>query len=145
MITKLLPDAEQLAPIVANVRAVLDSRGITDPVGAVIQNMRANAQMKAMQGVDAWLGYGVYLPAVERIIAVHGGEDEADFLARTQYPIQVIEAYTVPGDDLATLVAADQFSLMHQLSVLKNTAEWCLNEDEQLFINLNDFEQRLKM
>ena len=144
MITKLLPDLEQLLPITANVRAVLEEQGKTDVVGAVIENMKANAQMLAMRGIDAWLGFGVYLPAVERIIAIHSGETEADFLERTQYPVNVVEAYTVPDNDLATLVCADQYSSMHKASVLRNTAEWCLNEEEQHFINLNMFENRLK-
>jgi len=144
MITKLVPDPEQLAPLMAHVRAVLEQKGETDPVAAVIKNMHINAQMQAKQGVDAWLSYGAYLPAVERVIALHGGETEEDFLARTQYPVNVVEAYSVPGDDLATLLAADQYSQMHKQTVLKNTGEWCLNEDEQYFINLYEYENRLK-
>lgn len=144
MINKFLPDAAQLGPMLENVRSILDSQGSTDHVATVIANMKKNAEMQAAQGVDAWLSYGVYLPAVERIIAVHSGEDEADFLERTQYPINVIEAYSVPGDDLATLLCADQYSGLHKKSVLKNTAEWSLNDDMQLSINLNDFENRLR-
>ncbi len=144
MITKLLPDPEQLAPIMAHVRAVLDANGETDHVATVIRNMQTNAQMQARQGVDAWLSYGVYLPAVERVIALHNGESEEDFLARTQYPVNVVEAYSVPGDDLATLLAADQYSQMHKRTVLKNTGEWCLDEEEQHYINLYDYENRLK-
>lgn len=144
MINKLVPDAEQLKPMLEHVRSVLDSQGHEDHVATVIQNMKANAEMQALHGVDAWLSYGVYLPAVERIIALKSGEDEADFLARTQYPVNVIEAYSVPGDDLATLLCADQYSQMHKSTVLKNTAEWSLNDEMQLSINLNDFENRLK-
>lgn len=144
MINKLLPDLEQIQPIVTHIRAVLDEKGENDAVGAVIKNMFLNAQMQAKHGIDTWLSYGVYLPAVERIIAVHGGEEEADFFERTQYPVNVIEAYSIVGDDLATLVCADQFSQMHKSIVPANTAEWCLNEEEQYFINLNEFENRLK-
>lgn len=145
MITKLLPDAEQIKPVVEKIRAALDEKGELNTLSAVIKYMGLNAQMSARQGVDAWLSYGVYLPAVERIIATHSGEDEADFLERTQYPIHVIEAYTIAGDDLSTLVCADQYSQMHKRIIPSNTAEWSLNDDEQLFINLLDFENRLKM
>ena len=63
---------------------------------------------------------------------------------RTQYPVNVVEAYTVPNDDIATLAAADQFSQMHKAIVPINTAVWCLNEDEQHYINLLEYENRLK-
>ena len=144
MIDKLLPVSNELAPLVADLRAVLKQKGESDAVAAVIKNMMLNAQMQARQGIDVWLSYGAYLPAVERIIALKNGEDEEAFLARTQYPINVIEAYSVPGDDLATLVAADQYSQMHKQTVLKNTGEWCLNEEQQHFINLYDYENRIK-
>lgn len=144
MINKFTPVASELTPLVDHVRAILTANGETDAVGAVIKNMQANAQMQAIHGIDSWLSYGAYLPAVERVIALHAGEDEADFLARTQYPVNVVEAYTVPGDDLATLLAADQYSQWHKPIVLKNTGEWCLNEEEQYFINLYDYENRLK-
>lgn len=144
MINKFLPVLDELAPLIANVRTVMTEKGESDAVGAVIRNMQSNAQLQAKHGVDTWLSYGVYLPAVERVIAVHGGEDEGDFFERTQYPVNVVEAYTVQGDDLATLVAADQYSQLHKSIVLKNTGEWCLNEDEQHYINLYEYENRLK-
>ena len=144
MITKLIPVASELSPLVERVRAVLTDKGESDAVAAVIRNMQQNAQMQARNGIDAWLSYGAYLPAVERVIAIRGGESEEDFLTRTQYPVNVIEAYTVKGDDLATLVAADQYSQLHKSTVLKNTGEWCLNEDEQYYIDLYQFENRLK-
>lgn len=144
MINKFLPDPEQLKPVLEKVRAILAENGETDTLGAVIKNMKLNAQMQAKHGIDSWLSYGVYLPAVERIIAVHSGEDEAEFLERTQYPINVIEAYTVQGDDLATLLCADQYSQLHKAVIPVNTAEWSLNDDEQYFIDLNQFENRLK-
>lgn len=144
MITKLTPVPSEIAPLVERVRAVLTKKGESDAVAAVIKNMQQNAQMQARNGIDAWLSYGAYLPAVERVIALNSGEAEDDFFARTQYPVNVVEAYTVKGDDLATLVAADQYSQLHKATVLKNTGEWCLNEDEQYFIDLYQFENRLK-
>lgn len=144
MINKLIPVLSEITPLVEHVRAVMTEKGEMDVVGAVIKNMQLNAQMQAKKGVDAWLSYGVYLPAIERVIALHGGEAEEDFLERTQYPVNVIEAYTVQGDDLATLVAADQYSQWHKTTVLKNTGEWCLNEDEQHYIDLYQFENRLR-
>jgi len=144
MINKCLPDLEDLTPLMAQVRTILEEQGHTDVVAAVIANMKRNAEMQAKQGVDAWLAYGVYLPAVERIIALHSGEEEADFLERTQYPVNVIEAYTVKDDDLATLLCADQFSQFFKRTIPKNTSEWCLNDDEQYYIDLNQFENRLR-
>lgn len=143
MINKFLPDTKDLAPVMERVRTVLAEKGETDVVSAVIKNIKLNAQMQAKQGIDAWLSFGVYLPAVERIIALHDGETESEFMERTQYPINVIEAYTVEGDDLATLLCADQYSQLHKRTVLKNTAEWSLNDDEQYYINLNEYENRL--
>lgn len=144
MITKLTPVPSEIAPLVERVRAVLTKKGESDAVAAVIKNMQQNAQMQARNGIDAWLSYGAYLPAVERVIALNSGEAEDDFFARTQYPVNVVEAYTVKGDDLATLVAADQYSQLHKATVLKNTGEWCLNEDEQYYIDLYQFENRLR-
>ena len=144
MINKFVPVADDLAPLVAQVRAVLTEKGETDVIGAVIRNMQKNADMQAKHGIDSWLSYGAYLPAVERVISSHAGEEEADFYVRTGYPVNVVDAYTVPGDDLATLVAADQYSQFHKPLVLKNTGEWCLNEEDQFFINLYEYENRLK-
>ncbi|WP_168416340.1 hypothetical protein [Acinetobacter indicus] len=96
MINKYLPNIEELAPIADNIRAVLTERGSKDVLGTVIENIKGNAEMLAKHKIDAWLGYGVYLPAVERVIALHGGESETDFYMRTQYPVNVVEAYTVP-------------------------------------------------
>ena len=143
MINKLLPDVEQLKPLTEEVRSAILAQGKDDVLGAVILNMKDNAVMLAKKGIDSWLGYGVYLPAVERVIALHAGESEEDFFYRTQYPVNVVESYSVPGDDLATLVCADQYSRMHKTLVPVNTAVWCLNEEEQHFINLSDYENRL--
>lgn len=143
MINKFLPDIDSLAPLVSEVKSALELQGL-DPLQGVIDNMRQNAALMAKQGVDQWLSYGVYLPAVERVISSAEGESEDDFYIRTGYPANVVEAYSVPGNDLATLVAADQYSTHHKRLMLKNTAEWCLNDDEQYYINLNQYENRLK-
>lgn len=85
MINKFTPVASELVPLVDHVRAILTANGETDAVGAVIKNMQANAQMQAIHGIDSWLSYGAYLPAVERVIALHAGEDESRFLG--SYPV----------------------------------------------------------
>ncbi|MCO8088242.1 hypothetical protein [Acinetobacter indicus] len=144
MITKFLPAVENLKVTAAAMRATLAERGVTDEMGTVIANIKRNAEMLAAQGVDAWLSYGVYLPAVERVIALHSGESEEDFLARTQYPVNVVDAYSVKEDDFLTLVAADEYSQFHKRIMPKNTAVWCLDEDEQHYINLLEYENRLK-
>lgn len=144
MINKLLPVESELKPIADNIRAVLKKRGTVDVLDAVITNLKANAENLKQHKIDQWLSFGVYLPAVERVIALHGGESEEDFYSRTQYPVNVVEAYSVPGDDLMTLVAADQYSQMHKSTHPINTAVWCLNEDEQHYINLLEYENRLK-
>ncbi|WP_111857830.1 hypothetical protein [Acinetobacter sp. CFCC 10889] len=143
-INKLTPEPESLKPIVDHVTAVLNQNGVTDYVSTVISNMKENAQLLAKNHVDAWIGYGAYLPAVERVIALNAGETEDSFYERTQYPVHVVEAYTVPNDDLATLVAADQFYKMHRRLVPCTTTVWSLNDDEQHFINLDEYENRLK-
>lgn len=143
-INKLTPEVESLKIVVDQVTAVLSQNGVTDYVATVISNMKENAQLLAKNNVDAWIGYGVYLPAVERIIALNAGETEDDFFARTEYPVNVVDAYTVQGDDLATLVAADQFYKMHRRLVPCTTTVWSLNDDEQYFINLGEYENRLK-
>ncbi len=145
MINKFLPDIEGLKDITANVRSTLASRGITDEISTVVANMQKNAELQAVKGIDTWLSYGVYLPAVERVIALNSGESEEDFFARTQYPVNVVEAYTVKEDSLATLIAADQYSQLHKSTMPKNTAVWCLDEDEQHYINLLEYENRMKV
>ena len=100
-------------------------------------------KIQASQGVDAWLGYGVYLPAIERIFALHQGETEAEFYDRTQYPADVVNAYTLSNHEIATLIAADKYNRIHQHSVAVNTSLWPLN-DEGLSIDLLDFPNRLK-
>src|SRR5690606_7824342 len=87
-----------------------------DILGRVISNMKGTAELQASQGVDAWLGYGVYLPAVEYIFARYKGENEVDFYIRTRYPQQVVAAYSLTEHDIATLIAADKYSrILHQL------------------------------
>ena len=119
------------------------AKGEKDILAKVISNMRGTAEIQASQGVDAWLGYGVYLPAIERIFALHQGETEAEFYDRTQYPADVVNAYTLSNHEIATLIAADKYNRIHQHSVAVNTSLWPLN-DEGLSIDLLDFPNRLK-
>ena len=123
--------------------AYFHAKGEKDILAKVISNMRGTAEIQASQGVDAWLGYGVYLPAIERIFALHQGETEAEFYDRTQYPADVVNAYTLSNHEIATLIAADKYNRIHQHSVTVNTSLWPLN-DEGLSIDLLDFPNRLK-
>ncbi len=72
---------------------------------------------------------------------LHQGETEAEFYDRTQYPADVVNAYTLSNHEIATLIAADKYNRIHQHSV--NTSLWPLN-DEGLSIDLLDFPNRLK-
>ena len=143
MIDKFLPTLEKFQPAEQQYLQYFNERGEKDVLGRVISNMKGTAEIQASQGVDAWLSYGVYLPAIERIFALHSGENEEDFYSRTQYPHDVVEAYTIPEHDIATLIAADKYSRMHQQSIAVNTSVWPLN-DQGLTIDLHDFPQRLK-
>jgi hypothetical protein len=118
-------------------------KGEKDILGRVISNMRGTVELQASQGVDGWLSYGVYLPAVEYIIAMHQGETEIDFYTRTQYPTELVETYSIPEHPIATLIAADKYSRIHQLSTPVNTAIWALN-NTGLKLDLNLFPQRLQ-
>lgn len=143
MITQFLPTLEKFAETEQQYLAYFQARGDQDVLAKVISNMKGTAELQASQGVDAWLGYGVYLPAIERIMALHEGESEAHFYARTGYPKAVVEAYSLVGHEIATLIAADKYSRIHQQSVPVNTAIWSLNEAGQEF-NLNDYPNRIK-
>lgn len=143
MINKFLPTIEKFQETEKQYIEYFTSKGEKDVLGKVISNMKGTAEIQASQGVDSWLGYGVYLPAVEKIFALHAGETEAEFYARTHYPADVVDAYSIPDHDIATLIAADKYSRIHQQSVLVNTAIWPLNDDG-LSINLLDFDHRLK-
>lgn len=143
MINKFLPTLEKFQLTEQQYLQYFNERGEKDVLGRVISNMKGTAEIQASQGVDAWLSYGVYLPAIERIFAVHSGENEEDFYRRTQYPHDVVEAYTIPEHDIATLIAADKYSRMHQQSIAVNTSAWPLN-DQGLIIDLHDFPHRLK-
>ena len=83
------------------------------------------------------------MPAIERIFALHQGESEAEFYDRTQYPADVVNAYTLSNHEIATLIAADKYNRIHQHSEAVNTSLWPLN-DEGLSIDLLDFPNRLK-
>lgn len=115
-------------------------------VGFIIGTFYKNAEILKAKGIDFWLSFGGTLPAVERVIALHNGESEQDFYARTQYPKHVVEAYSIIDefgeyDDFGTLVVGDIYKNGHMTSVPANTAVWELSDDE--FIDLAQFEQRL--
>lgn len=143
MITKFLPTLDKFQETENQYIEYFTAKGEKDILGRVISNMKGTAEIKASQGVDAWLSYGIYLPAVERIIALHQGESEEEFYLRTGYPKEVVEAYTIPNHDIATLIAADKYSRIHQLSTPVNTTIWLLNDDG-LTIDLSQFKQRIK-
>lgn len=143
MINKFLPTLEKFQPTEQQYIEYFHAKGEKNILAKVISNMRGTAEIQASQGVDAWLGYGVYLPAIERIFALHQGESEAEFYDRTQYPADVVNAYTLSNHEIATLIAADKYNRIHQHSVAVNTSLWPLN-DEGLSIDLLDFPNRLK-
>ncbi|WP_174493913.1 hypothetical protein [Acinetobacter sp. Marseille-Q1623] len=144
-INRLLPDPEALAPMVENIKAIFAQQGVTDYVSEIIKNMHENAAMLMNNHqIDTWIGYGNYLPAIEKIIALNAGQSEEYFYARTEYPVNVVDAYTVVDNPLATLIAADQFFKMHRRIVPCTTTIWALDEDETYFINLDDYENRLR-
>ena len=143
MINKFLPTLEKFQPTEQQYIEYFYAKGEKDILAKVISNMRGTAEIQASQGVDTWLGYGVYLPAIERIFALHQGETEAEFYDRTQYPADVVNAYTLSNHEIATLIAADKYNRIHQHSVAVNTSLWPLN-DEGLSIDLLDFPNRLK-
>ena len=143
MINKFLPTLEKFQPTEQQYIEYFHAKGEKDILAKVISNMRGTAEIQASQGVDAWLGYGVYLPAIERIFALHQGETEAEFYDRTQYPADVVNAYTLSNHEIATLIAADKYNRIHQHSVAVNTSLWSL-KDEGLSIDLLDFPNRLK-
>ena len=143
MINKFLPTLEKFQPTEQQYIEYFHAKGEKNILAKVISNMRGTAEIQASQGVDAWLGYGVYLPAIERIFALHQGETEAEFYARTQYPADVVNAYTLSNHEIATLIAADKYNRIHQHSVTVNTSLWPLN-DAGLSIDLLDFPNRLK-
>ena len=143
MINNFLPTLEKFQPTEQQYIEYFHAKGEKDILAKVISNMRGTAEIQASQGVDAWLGYGVYLPAIERIFALHQGETEAEFYDRTQYPADVVNAYTLSNHEIATLIAADKYNRIHLHSVAVNTSLWPLN-DEGLSIDLLDFPNRLK-
>lgn len=142
MITQFLPTLEKFQTTEQEYIAHFESKGEKDILARVISNMKGIAELQASQGVDAWLGYGVYLPAIEYIFAIHQGESAEQFYQRTLYPSDVVEAYTLKGHEIATLIAADKYSRIHQQSTAVNTSIWSLNE-EGLCIDLNDYPNRL--
>ncbi|OTG82641.1 hypothetical protein B9T33_04110 [Acinetobacter sp. ANC 5054] len=142
-INQFLPSLEKFEKIEKQYIEYFTEKGEKDVLGKVISNMKSTAEIQASQGVDSWLGYGVYLPAIERIFALHDGETESDFYHRTQYPADVVNAYSIEGHDLATLIAADKYSRIHQQHVAVNTSIWPLNDDG-LSLKLNEFPARMR-
>ena len=143
MINKFLPVLDKFQHTEEQYIQYFTEKGEKDPLGRVISNMKGTAEIQASQGVDAWLGYGVYLPAIERIFVLHQGQSEEEFYARTKYPSDLVESYSIPDHHIATLIAADKYSRMHQHSVPVNTSLWPLN-DAGLNIDLEDFPHHLK-
>lgn len=143
MINQFLPSLDKFLETEQQYIEYFNSKGEKDVLGRVISNMKGTAEIQASQGVDAWLAYGVYLPAIERIFALHNGETETAFYQRTQYPQDIVEAYTLKDHDIATLIAADKYSRIHQQTVAVNTSTWALN-DQGRSIDLSEYENRLK-
>ncbi|ENV33145.1 hypothetical protein [Acinetobacter gerneri] len=143
MINQFLPSLDKFLETELQYIEYFNSKGEKDVLGRVISNMKGTAEIQASQGVDAWLAYGVYLPAIERIFALHNGETETEFYQRTQYPQDIVEAYTLKDHDIATLIAADKYSRIHQQTVAVNTSIWALN-DQGRSIDLSEYENRLK-
>lgn len=143
MIDKFLPSLEKFQETEHQYIEYFTAKGEKDILGRVISNIRGNVELQASQGVDGWLSYGVYLPVVEHIIATHQGETDEAFYQRTQYPKDVLTAYTIPEHPIATLIAADKYSYIHQQSIMPNTAIWALN-DTGSTLDLNNYPNRLK-
>lgn len=142
MITQFLPSLEKFLSTEQEYITHFQSKGEKDVLARVISNMKGIAELQASQGVDAWLGYGVYLPAIEHVFAKHQGESTAQFYQRTHYPKDVVEAYTLKEHEIATLIAADKYSHIHQQIRPVNTSIWELNT-QGLSIDLNGYPNRL--
>lgn len=142
MITQFLPSLEKFLSTEQEYIRHFQSKGEKDVLARVISNMKGIAELQASQGVDAWLGYGVYLPAIEHIFAKHQGESTAQFYQRTDYPKDVVEAYTLEGHEITTLIAADKYSHIHQQIRPVNTSIWELNT-QGLSIDLNKYPNRI--
>lgn len=143
MITQFLPSLEKFQETEQQYIEYFTAKGEKDILGRVISNIRGNIELQASQGVDGWLSYGVYLPSIEYIIAIHQGESEDAFYERTQYPREIVTAYTIPQHPIATLIAADKYSRIHQQNTAPNTTIWALNDSGRT-LDLNDYPNRLK-
>lgn len=142
MINKFLPNLEKFLIPEQQYIEYFQVRGEKDILGRVISNMKGIVELQASQGVDGWLGYGVYLPVVDYIFSQHKGESEADFFTRTQYPNELVKAYLIEQHPIATLIAADKYNRIHQQQKPVNTTVWELNDDG-LTLNLADYPERL--
>lgn len=143
MYNKFLPSLDKFQETEQQYIDYFTAKGEKDILGRVISNMRGTVELQASQGVDGWLAYGIYLPAVEYIIASHNGESEADFYARTQYPEALVNTYNIHNHPIATLIAADKYSRIHQQTTAPNTTLWDLNESG-LTLDLTEYPNRLQ-
>lgn len=135
--------------LVERYRLIFEQKGIDQDqrLAVILQSFYDNAALFSDRGIDYWLGFGAYLPAVERVIAMTGGESETAFYRRTQYPKQVVDAYSVfdgygAYDDFAILVIADDYRKQHLGIIPANTSVWQISTDGDV-INLNDYGARL--
>ena len=64
MINKFLPTLEKFQPTEQQYIEYFYAKGEKDILAKVISNMRGTAEIQASHGVDTWLGYGVYVPAI---------------------------------------------------------------------------------
>ena len=60
MINRFLPSLEKFEETEKQYIEYFTAKGEKDVIGKVISNMKSTAEIQASQGVDAWLGYGVY-------------------------------------------------------------------------------------
>jgi hypothetical protein len=143
-ITYLIPSSD-IKEVSDGIREKLIAQGHknADLPKVIITTFFANAKRMAERGYDFWLGFGGYLPAVERVIAKINKESADEFYARTQYPKSVVKAYSVARDDVATLVAADLYMQAHRKNTIIGNTVWPLNEEEGQYIDLADFENRI--
>ena len=144
MINYLVPNFQIIEQANA-VKTALAGKGIADAdmIGFIVGNFYKNARVFTAKNLDFWLGFGGYLPEVEWVIAKAKGETEDEFYARTLYPKMIVEAYSVPNNDLATLVAADLYMQGHRTSMPPNTTVWTLNLNDGQFIDLAQFDARI--
>lgn len=148
-INYLIP-SDEIYAVVADYQQRFNKKGLpeNERVGFILGTFYENVAMMKQKGYDFWLMFGGCLPAVERVISAHNGESEAQFYERTQYPKNVVDAYSIMDkdgvyDDFATLIFANQYKDYHLSLVPTNTTLWALNHDDE-YIDLAQFENRLR-